>query len=417
MPKNKNFGGAGFTPPTSEGGGNGIIPGRVKKVFLNVEDGGDIIREYGEYAALGGILFESLLDPVAGDNVKDSQYDFAMPLLSNQKHPPTKEEVVYIISLPSSNIIVDQSNTTAFYIRTVNMWNSIHHNAMPDNFFYDENEDNKNYELTEAGLVRNPSDGSTEINLGDDFKEKLDTKNLQLYEGDSTYEGRWGNTIRLGSTIKDSTPPNPWSDSGENGDPITIIKNGQTEEATDAWIPQVENINSDKSSIYLTSTQQIPLETPNTDYSSYTSDENTPTPPEEYAGSQVILNSGRLVFNSKEDHILLSSQKTISFGSQKGFNFDTPKNFVVKAGTTIRLGDNEKNGADEPVILGNKFLDSYTKVITKLVSLMSALPTVGMPAPFTPNAGVITTSTQCLVQLQQHLTEIEGFKSKKTYTK
>ena len=41
MPKNKNFGGAGFTPPTSEGGGNGIIPGRVKKVFLNVEDGGD----------------------------------------------------------------------------------------------------------------------------------------------------------------------------------------------------------------------------------------------------------------------------------------------------------------------------------------------------------------------------------------
>ena len=43
MPKNKNFGGAGFTPPTSEGGGNGIIPGRVKKVFLNVEDGGDII--------------------------------------------------------------------------------------------------------------------------------------------------------------------------------------------------------------------------------------------------------------------------------------------------------------------------------------------------------------------------------------
>ena len=48
---------------------------------------------------------------------------------------------------------------------------------------------------------------------------------------------------------------------------------------------------------------------------------------------------------------------------------------------------------------------------------MNTHPTVGMPAPFTPNAGVITTSTQCLVQLQQHLTEIEGFKSKKTYTK
>ena len=41
---------------------------------------------------------------------------------------------------------------------------------------------------------------------------------------------------------------------------ITIIKNGQHEEDTEPWVPQVEDINTDKSSIYLTTTQKIPIE-------------------------------------------------------------------------------------------------------------------------------------------------------------
>ena len=237
----------------------------------------------------------------------------------------------------------------------------------------------------------------------------LNIKNLQLYQGDSTFEGRWGNTIRLGSTVENSSPANPWSDVGESGDPITIIKNGQTEDGSDPWVPQVENINTDKSSIYLTSTQKIPIEGASVNYNSY---DTPPTSLDLYEGEQVLINSGRLVFNSKSDSILLSSQNSINLNSNDTVNIDTGQLSVDAK--LITLGNKD---ATESVILGDKFLDSYTKVIQKLVSLMNTLPTVGMPAPFTPNAGVITTSTQCLVQLQQHLTEIEGFKSKKTYTK
>ena len=407
-------GGSGFQSSIGTPYGD-IIPVRVIKVFLNTVDDEGLIDKYGKFAALGGILFEPLTNPEPPDengefSMNPQNFSFALPLLSNFKQPPTINEIVYVISLPTNKIMTDEADVDTWYIRTMNMWNSVHHNALPNNFFsVGADDNNKNYEQTEAGFVRNPSDDSTEIDLGTTFVEKLDIKNLQLYQGDSTFEGRWGNTIRLGSTVKNSSPENPWSDTGENGDPITIIKNGQTDDDSDPWIPQVENINTDKSSIYLTSTQKIPIEGASVNYNSY---DTPPTSLDLYEGEQVLINSGRLVFNSKSDSILLSSQNSINLNSNDTVNIDTGQLSVDAK--LITLGNKD---ATESVILGDKFLDSYTKVIQKLVSLMNTLPTVGMPAPFRPNAGVITTSTQCLVQLQQHLTEIQSFKSKITYTK
>ena len=74
-------------------------------------------------------------------------------------------------------------------------------------------------------------------------------------EGDNILEGRLGNSIRLGSTSK---PLNPWSQNGENSDPIIIIRNGQYNNINDeTFNPNIEDINNDDSSIYLTSNQNI----------------------------------------------------------------------------------------------------------------------------------------------------------------
>ena len=194
------------------------------------------------------------------------------------------------------------------------------------------------------------------------------------------------------------------------------MKNGQSETEDDPWAPQVENINTDKSSLYLTSNQQIPIGAASTDYSSYTAAfGEIPSSPSLYNGSQVIVNSGRLLFNSKNDHILLSSARTISFGAQKGFNFDTPANFVVKVGTKIMLGDKEES-TTEPLILGDKFLADFQKLLTNIISLTSALGTVGTPVPFTPNIAVAQTATKVGLQAQAMLTSIEFYKSKTTRT-
>ena len=48
-----------------------------------------------------------------------------------------------------------------------------------------------------------------------------------------------------------------------------------------------------------------------------------PTVPQEYQGNQVIINSDRLVFNSKKDYILCFADKGISFSTKGAIHFDT----------------------------------------------------------------------------------------------
>jgi len=73
-------------------------------------------------------------------------------------------------------------------------------------------------------------------------------------------EGRFGNSIRFGSTniSNEISNPNGWSNLGNTGDPITIIRNGQSPNLDKkGWLPTTENISGDASSIYLTSNQRI----------------------------------------------------------------------------------------------------------------------------------------------------------------
>ena len=392
--------------------GTQITAVRVKFVSLNGADYPVTWEKYGEYNSIGGILFENLENP---SNQTLESLQFALPLYSNVKLLPLVNEIVYIISLPTPETQINvNSGKALYYFQSINIWNSIHHNALPNTLASNPSNAQK-YSVTEAGVEIRSDVEIDNINLGTTFKERP-IRNLQPYEGDVLIEGRWGNTIRFGSTVNNSIPLNPWSNSGVNGEPITIIKNGQTEIEEDPWVPQVENINTDKSSIYLTSNQQIPIGASSTDYSSYTpAFGEVPSSPNSYNGSQVIVNSGRLLFNSKNDHILLSSARTISFGAQKGFNFDTPSNFVVKVGTKIMLGDKEESNT-EPLILGDKFLADFQKLLTNVISLTSALGTVGTPVPFTPNVAVAQTATKVGLQAQTMLTSIEFYKSKTTRT-
>ena len=59
-----------------------------------------------------------------------------------------------------------------------------------------------------------------------------------------------------------------------------------------------------------------------------------PESPNTYIGNQVIINSDRLVFNAKQDAILLYSDKAIGFATNGNFHFDTSTSkskFIVNA--------------------------------------------------------------------------------------
>lgn len=392
-------------------GGGQISSVRVKKIILDDKTEPELFKKYGEWNSIGLILYEDAKNPLPSDDTRYLE-NFAYPLFPNIKHYPLVNELVYIVRLSSPNIQSNTNNFTTYYFPPINNWNSIHHNAIPNNVFNTllPESQQKDYTQTLTGNVRRVTDGSTEISLGNTFVEKSNIKSLLPFEGDVIYEGRWGNSIRLGSTVNNSPISNNWSTSGNNGDPLIILRNGQYDDGKDPWIPIVEDVNKDKSSIYITSTQKIPVKT-ETNYKSYNSD--PPAAPNQYSGHQIILNSGRLVFNSTSDHIVLSSAKTISFNAVKGFNFDTNSNFVINS-RQIKLGSKD---AIEPLLLGNKTITLLQQILTSLQALTNVLPTVGTPIPFAPNVAVASAAASLSATLGQLIPQLESLKSKQNFTK
>ena len=398
---------------SSMGNTGGIFSARVRYVMLEGETHPEVFKQYGEYQSIGGLFFNQLDNP--NPNPEFSTDAFALPLFPNVTHIPVENEIVYIIQLPSNNIQDNVNSTVYYYFQPINIWGSVHHNAIPDpvgNLFNRSDSAQANdYQKTEGGTIRRVTDGGTEIDLGDDFNENISVRNLQPYEGDIIYEGRWGQSLRFGSTASGSVIPNPWSKSGENGNPIMILKNGQHEEDTKPWIPQVEDINTDASSIYLTSTQLIPISGSSISYESYFS---PPTSLSEYNGEQVILNSGRLVLNSKSSDILLSSFKTINLNSVNSVNVDTPATIIKSK--RIALGD--KN-ASEPIILGDKFLTDFETLCTDLASLATALQNpIGGPGKMSPPVLALIPPAVSLAQSSASmLSKIKQYKSTTTTCK
>ena len=387
-----------------------IFPARVKFAMVDDKTQSKVFKDFGEWSSIGCIFFDRLNQPNA--NPQFTTDNFARPLFPNNSNIPLHNELVYVMALPNSNVQADVNELAYYYFQAINIWNSTHHNAIPDPIFGDANPDSQqaDYQQTEAGAVRRVTDGGTEIDLGDDFQEKLEVRNLQPYAGDLIYQGRWGQSFRFGSTLQGAQIPNPWSKSGEDGDPITIIKNGQHEDDNEPWVPQIEDVNTDLSSIYLTSTQEIPIEVASKNYKSY---DSSPEAPPKFTGEQVIINSGRLLFNSKNDNILLSSSDTINLNSVNSFNVDTPKTII--ASKEIYLGD---KGATEPVILGDKFLNDFQKLLSSLISLCGALGTpIGSGPPFAINGAIPAPATQTLVKAQNMLNKITQYKSKVSKSK
>ena len=347
-------------------------------------------KELGEWNGLGIIEYEEVNNPLPSQSLPT-----ARPLTGNNKNLPLINEIVYIIGFPDTDIDSISSNTADYYINIVSLWNHPHHNAYPTAPNTLPPTQQKDYVQTEAGSIRRVTDQSTEIFLGKTFVERSNIHPILPFEGDIISEGRWGNSIRIGSTVKDT--PNNWSVTGSNGDPIFIIRNGQGKQTEEGWIPTVEDINNDDSSIYLTSTQRVPLKASSTIYDSY---QTAPSSPDQYSGKQVILNSGRLVFNSTQDHILLSSNQTIGFNAVSGFNFDTKSNFVVNA-PTIKLGG--KN-ATEPILKGDTTVQILTDLIDELYKLTIALQSV------TPQGGplVLPAATQLTPKLLQIKTQLNN---------
>jgi len=205
------------------------------------------------------------------------------------------------------------------------------------------------------------------IPAGTNFEDSIISP-LQPYEGDSLLQGRFGNSIRFGSTISTipdddyyHKPPN-WS--GDiNSDPIIILSNGQTNLPNKEFV--VENVETDKSSLYLTSTQRIPIvlgsqENPN----SLTGTLSSRGHESKYQDSQLLAVSDRIILKARTDLAVI----------------DSPIGIILNSTGNIKLGSDD---AAESMVHGEVLLEILTLIIdqfTKSVGKRFYFKQEGSPA-------------------------------------
>ena len=322
-----------------------FFPVRVREVIL---DGSN--EDLGGWNALGYIKFDAVDRPTKTSPLSSN---IARPLLSNIKNFPLVNEIVFLFTLPDTDLQENTNSETYYYISAINLWNSPNHNAIPDNVNYSElpESQQKDYDTTvRTGTVRRVTDKGTDIDLGKTFTESSQIYPLRPYEGDIIYESRFGSSMRLGSTVKGATTF--WK--GQSG-PITILSNGHNPSLNQfGWLPTSESIDKDQTTVVLTSNQTLSytLTTFGSGLQKFKVQK-----PDTYYDPQLVLSSDRIVLNAKGESIIGTGAKSINLSSTN-VAVEATDTFLLD-GSKVYLGLNSTAYPDEPVILGKTFLNDF----------------------------------------------------------
>jgi hypothetical protein len=146
-----------------------------------------------------------------------------------------------------------------------------------------------------------------------------------------------------------------------------------------------------------------------------------PQNPKTYIGNQVILNSDRLIFNAKNDSILLYSDKAIGFSTNGSFHFDTSNEkeskFIINS-PNIYLGLDFDNKlptqsavlSDDLIIALEDILDAVLKLYSDITFQISYITTsTGAPTSMNPkNYQLLTKREKELELIKDSLQDIKS---------
>jgi hypothetical protein len=384
-------------------GNNNFLPpfqfkvGKVYAVILNPTSvPTKVWNDNGEWTGIGTILYqlydESTEIPL--EELTDGKLEelpTALPLYPNQKYFPLPGEIVLLMNLPSAPSPITNKTEETYYLSPINAWNSPQFNGL----FIEEDKD----------LLYNA------------FNQNSDFRGLQTFEGDYILEGRFGNSIRFGSTNKSGNEDlTPWSTNpGElENNPILIFSNehGFKPSGSDLYI---EDVNRDGSSFYLTSQQSIPLNIGNVRLSNITA----PIGVKDYVGPQAIINADRTIISSKSDEVLVFGRTGIELYSQGNIYLQSDNTGITMQDNIIFLGPSNNTQITQPLVLGN----NLTILLSNLIQALSDFSTNIIDAKSTPEGLTIVEIGLAAEALQSYLSSCvkdlvtpDFLLSQKTYT-
>lgn len=324
------------------GGTGAAIFGRVIEVIL--DENHPFYNKKGGAISINGVFYRNIVSNKKEENL--DRLPFAYQSQSKIKEVPLVGEIVKIETHPVPSPKDFSGKTRQFYIGIINIWNTPNSNFYPDvlnNLDIDFSQQNK-------------------------FKELGSVSPIGSSPGDIQFEGRQGQSIRFTGGLAKS---NPWINSGNIGDPLIIISNGQIE-TEDGFNTIGEDINSDASSIYLTSNHAIPLKEGSEKRDAYN---ELPTKANEYVGKQILVNSNRLFLNSNKHDIQLCSSTSVGITGNSSINLDS-SSLICLDSKLIIFGSKARSSpaaVREPVVLGNKLETLLDSLLTQLQGLSTDL--------------------------------------------
>ena len=285
--------------------------------------------------------------------ISDEDIKLIAPLDSNIKEYPYPGEYVIVV-----NYFGD-----AYYTQKLNMSNSINLNSFPG-----------------LSKIWDPW-------TGEGYKENLSkigdprVRQLKAEEGDIIFSGRFGQSIRFGSNVKEliDTNQNLLPDTGKPVSPNVIIRAGQGAEESNINRPVNEDINLDGSSIWMTTDQTVDIKLDNSHSLFIWAEKGRYG----FEGNRITINSDGLIFNSKKNNILMSSMGFIGLTANTEIGLEVPNDTG-----RVLLGDGL---ADQPVLGGDQTMELFGLLIDYLLEFSNQLsPAMGsiidtpVPIPHIP---------------------------------
>ena len=355
-----------------------ITPVRVKDIIL--DESHPEYTNFGEDQSIGVIKY-TYLDKKQ-DTTDTKALPHAYPINSFNITLPLINEVVFLVKGPREARNLERVD---YYETVVGIYNDI--NWVPS---IDSNE------------------GTEDPGYNFEINDKQ--KPLHPFHGDTIIQGRNGQSIRFTgapsflNTFTDETNPNR---------PITIISNGH--EDIEGKSLYIEDINKDLSSIYLTSDHNVPLIQARDKYAGA----NTrPVQANQFKGKQIVINSGRLFFNSTEEDIQFTSKGNFGISSQN-ISIDGT-DYIGLDANKIYLGEDARLYELQPVILGTQLETFLVQLLAEVRRMSNAMKTAKtIDGKIIPKLNIAGTISEEIIKALEKWPNPGGdslLKSKKVYT-
>jgi hypothetical protein len=347
----------------------------------------EMFKKAGGYNGVGTIFYldyEQAKDVIGTiDNNFLSNCKIAKPLYPQFQYYPLLGELVFLEDLPSLASQVSNTSVQKYYISTINLYGNQQQNSQPAN---------------------------KDASLGATFIENPQIKTLLPFEGDHILQGRQGNAIRFSTTTTLFSNLNEWSSIGKDDSPITILSNGFAYISEEKY--HVEKINKDASSIYLTSTQKLPLQTDKTGVlNNLTNPLNAP----DYFNAQVIINADRVTLNSKKDEVMIFATTNVEINTKNVINLNADIRVHLNS-NSVFLGPYNNNSVPQPVLLGNETINLFIhlqQTLNKLAKYLSS--SVGVPEG-APIISINSAGKELIKDAQRMCDLIDKIPSQKVFT-